>query len=162
MKLREIFETAKANGRFSEKQMWQSIDAMDDMLADMKKTDKQAFWDFMREQYGIASGGHYDKVWADWDVSQMYSTNKEGKKWQGAYWTVEQIEEAAKDKTFPTGTTKWDKFVAYNSAKHDWGKSFDDDMILKIAYCFYFADEDFGKDRGSKIWSYVAMVHDKG
>lgn len=159
MKLREIFEAAKANGRWSEKQMWQSIDAMDDMLADMKKTDKQAFWDFMREQYGIASGGHYDEAWAMHDVSEMYSTNKEGKKWQGAYWTVEQIEEATKDKTFPSGTTKWDKFVAYNAAKHDFCKSFDDAHILNIAYDFYFADEDF--KGGNKIWCYMAMVYDK-
>lgn len=160
MKLREIFEAAQKSGRWSEKQMWQSIDAIDDMLADLQKTDKQAFWDFMREQYGIASGCHYNETWAMHDVSQMYSTNRDGKKWSGAYWSAEQVEEATKGQTFPSGTTKWDKYVAYNAAKHDFCKEFDDEQILKIAHAFYFADEDYPPEHGAKIWHYMAMVHE--
>lgn len=157
----DMLKAAQKNGTANEKTMWQSVASVSALLDEIKDSHKDLYWSFMREQYGIMSGGHYDKIWADYDVSQMYSTNKEGKKWQGAYWTIEQIEDATKDKTFPVGTTKWDKFVAFNAAKHDWGKSFDDDMILKIAYCFYFADEDFGKDRGSKIWNYMAMVYNE-
>lgn len=162
MNYKEIVEKAKAAGNFTEKQMWQSICSVADLLAEVKKGHPQMFWDFMREQHGIMFGNHYGREFAEYDVDQMYSTNKEGKKWQGAYWTVEQIEDATKDKAFPAGTTKWDKFVAFNAAKHDWGKSFDDDMILKIAYCFYFADEDFPKERGAKIWCYMSMIHGYG
>lgn len=158
MKLRDIFETAKANGRFSEKQMWESIDAMDDMLANMKKTDKQAFWNFMRQQYGIASGGHYDSEWGRYDVSQMYSTNKEGKKCEGEIIGLAESEDLSKGWTLPTGTTKYDVYVGLNAMAHDLGKSFDKEHIAKATKCFYFYDEDF--KGGNKIWCYMSMVQD--
>lgn len=155
-----MLKAAQKNGTANEKTMWRSVESVSDLLDEIKDSHKDLYWSFMREQYGIMSGGHYDEIWAMHDVSEMYSTNKEGKKWHGAYWTVEQIEEATKDKAFPAGTTKWDKFVAYNSAKHDWCKSFDDAQILKIAYDFYFSDEDW-THKESKIWSYMSMIYDK-
>lgn len=159
MKLRDIFETAKASGKSSEAMMWKSIDAMDDMLADLKKTNKQAFWDFMREQYGIASGGHYDKDWAHYDVAQMYSTDKDGKKHEGEMLSLAETEEHSKGWSMPSGTTKYDVYVAMNAMAHDLGKSFDKEHIAKATKCFYFSDEDW-KHKESKIWCYMAMVYD--
>lgn len=159
MKLREIFEQAKTNGAFTEKTMWQSIDAMDDMLADLKKTDKQAYWDFLRTQYGIASGGHYNEVWANHDVSQMYSIDKEGKKREGAIYTRAEVEEMTKGWTVPSGTTKCDVFVGINIIAHDLGKCFDKEQICKAAKLFFFGDDDWDKEKGSKVWAYQAMVH---
>lgn len=57
--------------------------------------------------------------------------------------------------TFPNGTTKSDRFVAFNAAYADFCKSFSDEDVLRIAYDFYFADEDW---KGSgKIWTYMSM-----
>ncbi len=57
--------------------------------------------------------------------------------------------------TFPNGTTKFDRFVAFNAAYADFCKSFSDEDVLRIAYDFYFADEDW---KGSgKIWEYMSM-----
>lgn len=130
------------------------------MLADLKKTNKQAFWDFMREQYGIASGGHYNSEWAQYDVSQMYSTNKEGKKCEGEIFSLAETEEHSKGWTLPSGTTKYDVYVAMNAMAHDLGKSFDKEHVAKATKCFYFSDEDW-THKSSKIWNYMAMVHDK-
>lgn len=158
MKYLEMVKAAKKNGTFAEKQMWESIESVSELLDDIKESYPERYWQFLREQAGIMNGCHYDREWAVYDVSQMYSIGRDGKKCEGAYWSVEQIEEATKSKQFPSGTTKWDKFVAYNAAKHDWGKDFDDESILKIAYDFYFADEDFkGKN---KVWEYMKMVHE--
>lgn len=81
----------------------------------------------------------------------------------GAYWTCEQVEEATKTMSFPGGTTKWDKFVAFNLAKSDFCKKFDDAQILQIGYLLFFADEDWSA-RGSatKVWDYVACKNTVG
>lgn len=64
-------------------------------------------------------------------------------------------EQAVAGMTFPDGTTKWDKYVAFNAAYADFCKSFSDEDVLRIAYDFYFADEDW-KGNG-KIWTYMSM-----
>ena len=103
------------------------------------------------------NGCHYDREWAEYDVSQITYTDKEGKKHTGAYWTCEQVEEATKAMSFPSGTTKWDKFVAFNSFRADTCKVLTEEQVLKAAYQFYFADEDFAAK--NKIWHYMEMVH---
>lgn len=159
MDYKQMIDDARKSGNWSEKMMIDSVNSIADLLECVKKTNKEAYWHFMREQAGIMNGGHYDKVWADYDVSQIAYTDKEGKKHTGAYWTCEQIEEATKGMTFPSGTTKWDRFVAFNVFWSDTCKVLTDEQILKAAYQFYFADEDYPKERGAKIWSYMAMVH---
>lgn len=154
----EIVKAAKRSGTFAEKQMWDSVESVSDLLADIKDSHPERYWQFIREQYGIMNNCHYaDKEFADWDVSQIAYTDKEGKKRTGAYWTSEQVEEATKGMTFPSGTTKYDKFVAFNVFWSDTCKVLTEEQILKAAYQFYFADEDFAAK--NKIWHYMAMVH---
>lgn len=154
----EIVKAAKKSGTFAEKQMWDSVESVSDLLADIKDSHPERYWQFIREQYGIMNNCHYaDKEFADWDVSQIAYTDMEGKKRTGAYWTCEQVEEATKGMTFPSGTTKYDKFVAFNVFWSDTCKVLTEEQILKAAYQFYFADEDFAAK--NKIWNYMAMVH---
>lgn len=160
MNYQEMVKAAQKAGKTTEKQMWQSIESVSDLLCDIKDAHPELYWRFLREQYGIMNNCHYaDKEFAEYDVSQIVYTDKEGKKRTGAYWTPEQVEEATKAMTFPSGTTKWDVYVAMNSFHADTCKVLTDEQILKAAYQFYFADEDFPKERGAKIWHYVAMVH---
>lgn len=158
MNYQEMVKTAQKAGKTTEKQMWQSIESVSDLLCDIKDAHPDLYWRFLREQYGIMNNCHYaDKEFAEYDVSQIVYTDKEGKKRTGAYWTPEQVEEATKTMTFPSGTTKWDVFVAMNSFHADTCKVLADEQILKAAYQFYFADEDFPTN--TKIWRYMAMVH---
>lgn len=161
MKLREIYKCAKKLGTFSEKTMWQSIDAIDDMLTDLKKSDEQAYWDFMRTQFGIASGNHYDERWSDYDVSKMYCIDKDGKKREGAIYTRAETNEMSKGWSLPSGTTDCDVWVAVNSMAHDLGKCFDKEQICKAAKMFYFEDDDWPKERGSKVWAYSVMKYQR-
>ena len=164
MNYKELVEKAKAIGNFTEKQMWASVYSMANLLADIKKEHPQMFWDFIREQHGIMFGNHYYQEFAEYDVSQMQYTDKEGKKRTGAYWTVEQIEEATKGMTFPSGVTKWDKFVAFNGFHADMCKVFTDEQILKGAHEFFFMDEDWNPEKpGSspcKVWEYYSCKYD--
>lgn len=152
---KKIIEEAQAKGLGSEKIMWQSVGDIDDMLCVLKKEHPEMYWKFIRKQHGLLYGNHYTEDFALWDVSQLKYTNKKGEKKEGGYWSVEQIEEATNGMTFPSGTTKWDKYVAYNAAYADFCKKFDDAQILEIAYLFYFADEDWN-GRG-KIWEYICL-----
>lgn len=162
----EMVKTAQSGGHFTEKQMWQSIESVSDLLDCVKDTHPDKYWAFMREQAGIMNGGHYDESWANYDVSQIEYTDKDGKAHKGAYWTCEQIEEATKGMAFPSGVTKWDKFVAFNAMKSDLCKSFDDEQILKATYSFYFVDEDWSETSGklgsaTKVWDYFCCKNSR-
>lgn len=91
------------------------------------------------------------------DVEGIRYTGPSGEKRTGAHWTADQIEEAARGMSFPSGTTKWDKYVAFNSFYADMCMVCDDAQILKGAHRFYFADEDAPQ---GKIWVYMAAMYD--
>ena len=153
MNYRHMVDAAKKAGVATEKTMWESIDSFSDLLEKLKESHPDMYWDFMRKQHGIMFHNHYDEEFAMYDVGQMHYTNKSGEKKHGGYWTADQIESATQGMKFPSGTTKWDKYVAFNAAYSDWSKDFDDANVLKIGYDFYFADEDWGSD--TKIWEYI-------
>lgn len=153
MTYRHMVDHAKKAGVTTEKTMWDSIDSFSELLEELKESHPQMYWDFMRKQHGIMFHNHYDESFAMWDVSRMHHTNKNGEKKYGPYWTAEQIESATAGFKFPAGTTKFDKYVAFNAMHSDMCKDFDDDDILRIGYLFYFADEDWGSD--TKIWEYM-------
>ena len=153
MSYRHMVDHAKKAGVTNEKTMWESIDSFSELLEELKESHPQLYWDFMRKQHGIMFHKHYDQDFAEWDVSQIHYTDKSGMKHHGAYWTADQVESATQAMKFPQGTTKWDKFVAFNAAYSDFCRDFDDAQILKIGYLFYFADEDWGSD--TKIWEYM-------
>lgn len=141
--------------------MWKSTKAISDFLYPMKDTDKHNYWGLMREVYGIMSNGHYNEEFAVYDVGQIEYTNRKGEKKTGAYWTVEQVEEATKSMAFNTAVTKWDKWVAFNAMRADLCKDMEDGDILKAAYAFFFKDEDWKPSSNTKIWDYMACHYDK-
>jgi hypothetical protein len=157
MNYKSMLEEAKKTGHWDEKKMWATVEEIDKMLCIVKEHDPQAYWDFMRRTYGELYGGHYGEEFARYDVSKMHSEQSDQKEeLVGEYWSVKEVVEATKDHTFPSGTTEWDKYVAFNAAKHDWGLKYSDPEILKIGYLFYFADKDYaGK---GKIWNYMEKV----
>ncbi len=161
----ELYELIEKYGKGKgEAVMWEITKMVSDFIKPMKETNKKEYWNLMREVYGLMSGGHYNDEFAMHDVSQIEYTDKEGKSHTGAYWTCEQIEEATKGMAFPSGVTKYDKFVAFNLAYSDFCKKFDDADILKIGYLFFFADEDWsadGKGSATKTWDYVCCKYSK-
>lgn len=154
----ELYELLEKYGKGKgEAVMWESTRLVSDYIKPMKEANPKEYWSLMRQVYGLMSGGHYNEEFALHDVGCIEYTGKEGKIRKGAYWTSDQVEEATKGMSFPSGTTKWDKFVAFNSFYSDTCKVLNEEQILKAAYQFYFADEDFGAR--NKIWYYQMMVH---
>lgn len=117
----------------------------------------------MRAYYVIGSGGkhhdcHFDKEEAEKAISHIHYTDKAGVEHKGAYWTEEQIESATVGMKFPEGTTKYDRFVAFNAMWADLCKVLDEASILKAAHAFYFADEDAPK---GKIKRYIDAMYEE-
>lgn len=147
MRYKEMIEEAKKKGLASDKVMWESIDELDDMLCDLKRDHPDKYWAFIRKQHGLMYNNHYDEEFARWDVEQMSPL--------GMYWSPAQIEEATKTLPYPTGTTLWDRFVAYNAFANDLHGTLPDDQIIKAAHAFWFADKDW--KRPGKIWEYICL-----
>lgn len=157
MDYKNMLISAKNAGISTEKAMWQSVDGLNEMLCKMKEEHPEMFWKFMREQHGIMYGNHYDEAFALYDVSMIRYSDRTGKKCEGGYWTLEQIENATKGLSFPSGTTKWDKYVAFNSFYSDTCTVYNDEEIIKGAHKFYFADEDAPP---GKIWLYIKDMYE--
>lgn len=132
--------------------MWKSVARVDCLLEKLKEEKPQEYWDFIRKAHEDMYGEHFDKQFAEYEVSQMYSTDKDGRGISGAHWTLQEIKTATQGKNFPKGTTEWDLFVAYNACAHDFCKKFSDSEVLDIAYLFFFDDEDAPE---GKIWRYM-------
>jgi hypothetical protein len=158
MSYKTMLEDAKSTGKFDEKKMWDSVADFEEVLCSVKESDPQVYYKFMRNAYGVLHGGHYGEEFALWDVSQMHSEQPDHKEeFKGEYWSVKDVKEATKDMQFASGVTDWDKYVAFNATKHDFGIKYADADILKLGYLFYFADKDYAG--ATKVWDYMKMVH---
>ena len=153
-----MIEAAKAKGVTNEQTMWMSIGAIDEMLGKMKNEHPALYWEFIHEQHKMLYKGHYDEEFATYELSRVYYINKAGEKTNVPYWTVDQVEEATKGFNYPSGTTKWDKWVAHNTFRSDTMKSLPDDLALKAGWEFFFDDIDFKKEGTTKLWGYM---HDR-
>ena len=154
MNYRHMVDQARKAGVTNEKTMWESIDSFSELLEELEHSHPELYWEFIRKQHGIMYHGHYDEAFAMYDVSQIKYTNKSGEKKQGAYWTVDQIESATAGMKFSPGVNKYDKYVGFNLIASDLCKEMDESSILKAAYLFFFADEDWEGD--DKVWTYVS------
>lgn len=152
MRYKEMIEEAKTHGLTNEHIMWESIEDVEGVMELIKEQHPKEYWHFMRKQHGRLHRGHYDEAFARHDVSKLKWTDEHGQKHEGGYWTCEQVEAATRGMSFAPDVTKWDKYVAFNAFKADLAKEFDDAEIIKAAYIFWFADEDW--DGHDKIWKY--------
>lgn len=148
---------AKAKGLTTETMMLESVEDLDVILCQMKKEHPKEYWMFLRKQHGRLYKNHYTEEFAEHDVSKMEWTDRNGHEQKGAHWSKEQIKEATKSDTFPSGTTECDKYVAYNATYADLCRVLDDEHILKVAHQFWFADEDA---QDGKIWLYMCAMYE--
>ena len=158
----DVMELVQKYGKGQgEAKMWASVAVLSEALEPMKETDKENYWCILRKMYGVMSDGHYNEEFAQYDVSMIEYTGRNGEKKRGGYWTAEQVEEATRNFRFPSGVNKWDKYVAFNLMFSDLCKKMDDAQVLEAAYLFYFADEDWPGGSSTKVWDYICCKHSK-
>ena len=154
MEYKKMIEEYAKNGG-TEQKMWESVDVMSMAMDYIKETNPDKYECLMRKLSEVLYGKHYTESLAKTDVEKIHYLDAAGEVHTGPHWTVEQIEAATKDKVFPKGTTKWDKYVAYNALYGDLMTRFTDEQILCAAYLFWFDDKDW-KGEG-KVWDYMSM-----
>lgn len=152
--LKEEIKSARQRGMSADKLLEIMTCTFDTMLESMEDSNPEVYESVIHEVHEKISGPHYDKAWADIDTQNLVYTNRDKEHATGPHWTMDQILEATRGKQFPSNTTDWDKYVAYNATYADFCTKFDDQQILDIAYLFYFADEDWTSE--GKIWRYMA------
>ena len=148
-----MIETAVKNGG-GEKTMWKAVEAADKAMAYIRENAPREYDCLLRQLYVALNGKHYNRELAEQDAKGICYTDADGNEQHGAYWTAEQIESATQGKSFPSGTTLWDKYISYNAAHADFCKKFDNEQVMDIAYLFFFADEDWKGE--NKIWEYMS------
>ena len=148
MHYKDMLHEAKAKGLTNESKMWESIEDMGELLEELKESNPDKYWKFMRKTHGLLHNNHYNEAFAKWDVEQLEPV--------GEYWSMKQIEDATKGMTFPQGTTLCDRYVAFNAFANDMHGVLPDDLILKSAYAFFFADKDWNGE--GKIWKYMCCA----
>jgi hypothetical protein len=95
---------------------------------------------------------HFGKEDAERAVERIYYTDKEGKRHEGAHWSLQEVEELTAGTDFKECVTAYDKWVAYNAAYADLCKAFGEEDIIAAATAFFFEDEDAPC---GKIWLYM-------
>lgn len=158
MKYSQIINTARSAGTATERHMQQSIARIDSLLESIKTIHPDIYWQFLRDTHEDLNGPHYNQSYADYDLSRLLYTGKDGIIHTTPHWTPEDIERATANKTFPEGTTLWDKYVAYNTMYADLCRKFSDSEILEAAYLYFFIDDDAPE---GKIWRYMQAMRPK-
>lgn len=149
---KKMIEEARKTGRASEEAMWRSVENVEELLEEIKEHHPDMYHHFIRKEHEALYGPHFDCQFAKYTVEGLEYTDAEGVRQTGAHWTPEQVEAAWARKAFKPGTTPWDKYVGANAMYADLCKEFSDEEVLKAAYLFYFADEDWKGD--GKVWQY--------
>lgn len=156
MDILSIYHDAKKTGSVNDSKMIESIEAMTPMLEQFKAEHPEEYWKMMRRQHEIMLGHHYSEDFANYDVGKLHWTGKDGQKHNGAHWSKEQVVDATKGMTFPSGTTDCDKYVAFNVFFSDMSNVVADETdIIKQAHTFFFLDEDAPT---GKIWRYMMAM----
>jgi len=137
-----------------EKKMWASVEVTAEAMEALREIAPDKYECYMRKISETLHGKHYSEELAKADVEKMHYIDRDGNERHGAYWTVEQIEVATKNKDFAKNVTRWDKYVAFNAFGSDLCCVLEDEQIIEAAYMFWFADDDW-KSSG-KIWDYMA------
>ena len=153
---KKMIEQARKDGVANEKVMNASIDSVDALLEKLKEAHPEVYADFIAKQHELLYGPHYNELFAEIAVAGIVYTDSEGKEHHGPYWSIAEVEDATRGMTFPAGTTRYDKYVAFNVFKSDTCKAYDDKEILAGAYQFFFADEDY--PGAGKIWKYMRSI----
>lgn len=166
-KLKHIIEGYKAKNIGTEAHMWEAVKLIDEeILCPMMEMHPDLYWSFIRDIHEIYEGEHYDKKFAEYEVSMMEHKGTDGTVYKGAKWGLEQTTPIfAKIKSqLIKPYNEFDWFVILNSIWHDncvmYHKWFPNDTEEQMTQHYidsainWLNDEDYGGKTTGKVWSY--------
>lgn len=161
MDYKQILEQAKIHGLTSEKKMWSAVQQLSCDIETLRSIQPELYWRIIRNQHGVIYERHYSEKFANYDVNKLVQIkydSSQNKRHNSPHWTLSQIIDATKELKFHPKVNDWDKYVAFNSMYTTIGSNVKEDEVIKVAYLFYFCDEDW-QDNGdcTKIWDCMSL-----
>lgn len=148
----------------SNKELLEAINCFHEVFDYVEDKDKHLFWHTIRKFHEHIKGKHFDEMFAEYQVSHMYHTKKDGTVCRGEVFTIEQAKQVYERyvRNINPSYTYWDVYVALNAQYHDYAKLYQEwfdrdakdilkDKVIQAAIIFWFQDEDAGE---GKVWNY--------
>ncbi|HSQ89380.1 hypothetical protein [Romboutsia sp.] len=79
---------AKAKG--DDNKMWNSTKLLSDTICTNCNMSENDYWRLLKKYYSIMAGEHFNKEFAEWQISQMFYIDKNGKRHDSPYWSMAQ------------------------------------------------------------------------
>ena len=117
-------------------------------------------WSYTKNGVGIYKSvthkhEHLNEELANKVMKHILYVDKENVTHDTPFWTVDEIESFTQDLNFPTGTTKWDKWVGFNFFYADTCRVLNPRQALEAGYQFYFNDMDA---QDNKLYKYLEAI----
>lgn len=160
---RKIIHSYKETVSLTSTKAWDLICSMKCLFDNLEETDKEKFWEVMKDIHEDIKGKHFDEVYAEYEVSDMYSTNIRGVVVRGEVISFKEAEKVYENykRFFKQPANVWDVYVALNAQYHDYYTLYYEwldgdeakvhEKIILSAITFWFKDEDA---KEGKVWDY--------
>ena len=142
--------------------------SFDALMNNLEITDNGEFWNIMKDIHESICGCHFNEIYAKYQVSKMYHTDKHGIKHYGEKFTEDDAKQIYDMYVRRMGRSHnhWDVYVALNAQYHDnvciirdWfiekEKEEIKEKIIASGVNFWFEDEDA---KEGKVWNYFKNV----
>lgn len=142
------------NSAGSEEKMWQAVEHVSDFMNVAIEAHHEEVSRFLKKQYELLNGHHFNEWLAKKVVSEMWHTDLKGDVVKGELVTKSASMQvlvgfSAKE----VDTYEWDAYVAANTFSHDLADTgVLGDNLIKLTAKFWFKDDDFTD--GNKIYWY--------
>lgn len=138
--LKEILQGSSIQESLSE-----SVDHINSFIERERDKDPDKVRKFLKEQYEIINGAHYNDTLAQRVVDDMWHGDTRGEMIR-----IEDVERRHDDKN-----TLYDAYVGYNATAHMLvDLRMDKEAVMKIAEKMWFGDDDFTAS-DEKVWRWI-------
>ena len=141
--------------------MWKSIEDMDAMLNFYQEAHPEEYHNRVKNLHEKIKGEHFDKDYAEYEVSKMHHTDTERKEVSGEVVSLLAATDVYNKyrNLLPNKTTIADLYVALNYPYHRYINLFEQwfgdnalEKIIEASMTSWFKDEDI--PNGGKIWKH--------
>jgi hypothetical protein len=167
-KFKEMVDHYKSTHRLDNETAWDIISSFDNHFEHKTQEDKDACWELMCDIHEKIKGHHFDEVYGEWQVEEMYHMDSKGNKVTRHMFTSEDAKKVydKRVRSINGNITMWDVYVALNAQYHDnvvlyekwFGNISEDEMkekIIEATVVNWFEDIDAGDD---KVWEYFKAI----
>lgn len=145
--------------------MWQQVQAVDELLEELREPHSSIYWDFQRKAHEAMFGKHFDKDYAEWEVANMHHVGDDGREYKGERWSMKEASQVAQKYRgrYPHEYNDYDIYVALNAQWHDTictakrhfaSVEEAENYIVDEAIAVWLNDSDWGST--DKVWCYFA------